>query len=299
MYCKNCGTKSNEGQRFCTSCGNVFSHTVEPEIKQNVEHFPRKNKKSSWEPGRIIGIVIVIGLVSVGAYNSQDKEVIDKNNKAMVNFDSGNKDQAISGFQDASKNAATTENKIATLKNLGYVYAGDTRPGQKELAIETFKQALTLTTPESFDYYLIAGEIAILEDKPNSAIIAYNKAYEKNPNDFQINNALMLFYLNSEDNANDYVDYEKAVQYGERTIQLSDLQIAKENLGLAYYFNEDYDKAISTFSKLSTTKPSNAYFIGLSYAVKKDHINAKLYLNKAIAGGQEVPQEVTDYINSH
>lgn len=299
MYCKNCGTKSNEGQRFCTSCGNTFSHTVEPEIRQNAEHFPRKNKKSFWDPSKIIGIVIVLCLVSVGAYNSQDKEVIDKNNKAMVNFDSGNKDQAISGFQDASKNAATTENKITTLKNLGYVYAGDTRPGKKELAAETFKEALALTTSDTFDYYLIAGEIAMLEDKPNSAIIAYNKAYEKNPNDFQINNALTLFYLNIEDNANDYVDYQKAVQYAERTVQLSDLQLAKENLGLAYYFNENYDKAISTFSNLSTDKPSSAYFIGLSYAAKKDTVNAKFYLNKAIAGGQVVPQNVTDYINSN
>jgi tetratricopeptide (TPR) repeat protein len=299
MYCKNCGVKSNEGQKFCTNCGNVFSHTVEQEVKNNTEHLVKRHKKSSWDVSRIIGIIIVLCLVGIGAYNSQDKEVIDKNNKAMVNFDSGNKDQAISGFQDASKNAATTENKITTLKNLGYVYAGDTRPGQKELAIETFKQALALTTQDTFDYYLIAGEIAMLEDKPNSAIIAYNKAYEKNPNDFQINNALTLFYLNVEDNANDYVDYKKAVQYGERTVQLSDLQLAKENLGLAYYFNEDYDKAISTFSKLSSTKPTNAYFIGLSYAAKKDPVNAKLYLNKAIAGGQVVPQEVTDYINSH
>jgi tetratricopeptide (TPR) repeat protein len=170
---------------------------------------------------------------------------------------------------------------------------------KKKLALETFKQALALTSPDSFDYYLIAGEIALLEDKPNSAIIAYNKAYEKNPNDFQVNNALTLFYLNIEGNADDYVDYQKAVQYGERTVQLSDLKLAKENLGLAYYFNDNYDKAISTFSSLSTTKPVIFYFLGLSYAAKKDSVNAKLYLNKAIAGGQEVPQEVTDYINSN
>jgi tetratricopeptide (TPR) repeat protein len=299
MYCKNCGTKSNDSQKFCTNCGNVFTRTTEPEEKHTAEHFSKKRGKTSWDFGRIIGIVVVIGLISIGAYNSQDKEVIDKNNKALSSFDSGDEEQALAGFQDASKNAATTENKISTLKNLAYVYAGDTGLEKKKLALETFKQALALTSPDSFDYYLIAGEIALLEDKPNSAIIAYNKAYEKNPNDFQVNNALTLFYLNIEGNADDYVDYQKAVQYGERTVQLSDLKLAKENLGLAYYFNDNYDKAISTFSSLSTTKPVIFYFLGLSYAAKKDSVNAKLYLNKAIAGGQEVPQEVTDYINSN
>ncbi len=299
MYCKNCGTKSNSGQKFCTGCDNIFSNAVEPEIKQNVEHFPKKQKKVSWDIGRIIGIIILLCLIGVGAYNSQDDDVVKKNNQALTSFDSGNKDQAISGFQDASKNAVTTENKINTLKNLGYVYAGDTRVGQKNLAIETFKQALALTSSDSFDYYLIAGEIAILEDKPNSAIIAYNKAYKKTPNDFQINNALALFYLDIENNASDYIDYKKAVQYGERTVQLTDLQFAKENLGIAYYYNKDYDKAISTFLSLSTNKPSSAYFVGLSYVAKKDTVNAKYYLNKAIDGGQVVPQSVTDYINSN
>lgn len=299
MYCKNCGVKSNEGQKFCTSCGNVFSRVVDQEVKYSPEHFLKKHKKSSWDPGRILGIVVLLGLISLGIYNSQDKEVVEKNKKAIASFDSGNNEQAVTGFQDASKNAVTTENKIATLKNLAYVYATSVNPEEKKLAVETFKQALVLTTSDSFDYYLIAGEIAILENKPNSAVIAYNKAYEKNPNNYQINNALSLFYLDAEDNAPDYVDYKKAVQYAEKAVQLSDLQLAKENLGLAYYFNKDYDKAISTFSSMSLIKPVDNYFIGLSYITKKDPVNAKFYLNKAITGGQVVPQEVTDYINSN
>ncbi len=297
MYCKNCGTKSNEGQKFCTNCGNVFSQRVEAEIKQNVEHFPRKNKKSSWDPSRIIGIVIVLGLISLGAYNSQDKAVIEKNNKALSSFDSGNSEQAITDFQDASKNAVSNENKINSLKNLAYVYSSEQK---KDLALSTFKEAQLLAGQDSFDYYLIAAEIAELEGKPNSAIIAYNKAYEKNPNDFQINNALTLFYLDINGKASEYVDYKKALQYAERTVQLSDLQVAKQNLGLAYFFNEDYPKAISTFSSLTLDKDDlTAYFLGLSYAKNDDPINAKFYLNKAIASGKvTIPQEVYDYINS-
>lgn len=297
MYCKNCGTKSNDGEKFCTNCGNVFSHTINQEAKHATEHFSKKQKKSSWDPSRIIGIVIVLGLISVGAYNSQDDEVVTQNNNAIANFDSGNNNQAIASLQEASQSAVSTENKINTLKNLAYVYSTD---GKNELALNTFKEAFALTIKDSYNYYLIAGEIALLENKPNSALIAYNKAYEKEPNEFQINNALTAFYLDTENNAPEYVDYKKAVQYAERTVQLSDLQMAKENLAVAYYFNEQYDKAISTFLALKVqTKPYINYFLGLSYAAKKDPVNAKFYLNKAITEGQEVPQEVTDYINSN
>ncbi len=297
MYCKNCGVKSNEGQKFCTGCGNLFSHTINPEAKHTTEHFSKKHKKTSWDFGRIIGIVIVIGLISIGAYNSQDDEVVTQNNNAIANFDSGNNNQAIASLQEASQSAVSTENKINTLKNLAYVYSTDDK---NVLALSTFKEAFALTTKDSYNYYLIAGEIALLENKPNSALIAYNKAYEKGPNEFQINNALTAFYLDLEDNAPEYVDYKKAVQYAERAAQLSDLQMIKENLAVAYYFNEQYDKAISTFLALKVqTKPYINYLLGLSYAAKKDFVNAKFYLNKAITGGQEVPQEVTDYINSN
>lgn len=298
MYCKNCGTKSNSGQKFCTCCGNIFSNAVEPEIKQNVEHFPKKQKKVSWDIGRIIGIIILLCLIGVGAYNSQDDDVVEKNNQALTSFDSGNSEQAIIDFQDASKNAVSNENKINSLKNLAYVYSSEQK---KDLALSTFREAQLLATQDSFDYYLIAAEIAELEGKPNSAVIAYNKAYEKNPNDFQINNALTLFYLDINGKASEYVDYKKALQYAKRTVQLSDLQIAKQNLGLAYFFNEDYPKAISTFSTLTLDKDDlTAYFLGLSYAKNNEPVNAKFYLRKAIASGKvEIPQEVYDYINSN
>ena len=41
---------------------------------------------------------------------------------------------------------------------------------KNELALSTFKEAFALTTQDSYDYYLIAGEIALLENKPNSFV---------------------------------------------------------------------------------------------------------------------------------
>ncbi|HEY4509246.1 MAG TPA: tetratricopeptide repeat protein [Candidatus Paceibacterota bacterium] len=301
MYCKNCGTKSDGIKKFCTKCGKEFSKSDNAKENtnsaQSAPSFSQTPSESSWSPGRIIGIIIVLAFIGWSVYSSQDDAVVEKNNNAITAFDSGNSDQAITQFQEASKDAVTNDNKINTLKNLAYVYSSK---GQNDLAISTFKQALALTSGDSFDYYLIAGEIAILENKPNSAQISYNKAYEKNPNDFQINNALALFYLDIEGIAPQYADYKKAVQYALRATQLTDLQLAKQNLGLAYYFNENYPQAISTFSNLTLDKDSTtAYWLGLSYARNGDPTNAKFYLRKAIANGVDVPQEVYDYINSN
>src|SRR3989344_4251716 len=299
MFCENCGTKSDSTKKFCTNCEKELSNTTKTESSQaqSTPNFTKPKFESSWSAGRIIGIIVVIAFIGWGIYSSQDDAVIEKNNNAISNFDSGNSEQAINQFQEASRDAVSNENKINTLKNLGYVYATE---GQNDLAVSTFNEALALAPADSFDYYLIAGEVAMLESKPNAALLAYNKAYAKDSKNFQINNALALFYMDLDSTATQYMDYKKALQYAQRATQLTDLQIAKQNLGMAYYFNENYPQAISVLSALTLDKDTyTAYFLGLSYAGNQDPINAKIYLRKAIANGVDVPQEVRDYINNN
>lgn len=298
MFCKNCGKESDGTKKFCTNCGKELPHATKANPTPIPPHTPpvfATSRHWNWRP--LIGIAIFLALIGWGAYSSLDDDAIETNNNAITNYDSGNSQQAISQFEDASKSAVSTENKINTLKNLAYVYSSE---GQDDQAISTFQQALALTSEESFDYYLISGEIALLQGKPTSAQIAYNKAYQLDPNDFQINNALALFYLDMNDVATQYADVKKGLQYAQRAAQLTDLQIAKQNLGIAYYMNDMYPQAISTLSALTLDADGyTAYWLGLSYAGNDDSVNAKIYLRKAIAGGVDVPQEVYDYINSH
>lgn len=295
MYCKNCGTKSDGTKNFCTNCGKELSGAkAAPSQARTTPNFTKTEFKSSWSVGRILGILFIVAIVGWGIYVSQDDAVIKKNNNALSNFDSGNSQQAINQFEEASRDAVSTENKINTLKNLAYVYSS---VGQNDQSINTFNEALALTSSDSFDHYLISGEVAMLQGKPDTALLAYNKAYTKNPNDFQINNALALFYIDIEDVAPQHSDYAKAVGYAQRAVQLTDLQVARQNLGLAYYFNENYPQAISTFSSLTLDKDSTtAYWLGLSYARNNEPTDAKIYLRKAIANGVKVPQEVYDYL---
>ncbi len=296
MFCKNCGVGLDDVKKFCTNCGSSFSaDTLNKEnIKSN--HFILKFWKKI-DKNKLVTTLLVLGFIGYGVYSNLDQTSIDTNNKAITAYDSGDNTQAIAQFQEASQAAATNDTKIQTLKNLGYVYATE---GKTDLAIDAFKQALKLTTEGSFDYYMITGDISDEEGKPSSAFVAYKKAYSIDPNDFQINNALALFYMDIYDVHPDFVDYEKALTHALKANELSNLTLTKKNLALAYFFNDNYDQTISILTSVDiSNQPQYKYFLGLSYAGKEDTVNAKLYLRQAINAGMEVPQEVKDYINKN
>jgi len=301
MFCKKCGRESKETQKFCTNCGVQFSN-----INQEEEQPSKKNMyknihqtKSSWSAGRIISILVVVVVIGIGIYYGGDDEAITKNNDGISSLDSGDTQAAINQFQQANQDVVSTEQKINILKNLAYAYYSE---GEDELMLDTLKEALNLTKNNSVDYYLISGEIALLEYKPNSAILSFNKAYELDPTDFQINNSIALFYLDLEDNHPQSVDYQKAVYYAKRAYEYDDekKEATRQNLAIAYYFNENFDQTISLLSGSNFIQhPYAAFWLGLAYLSKEDHLNAQTYLQKAINNGAEVPQEISDYLNSN
>lgn len=192
--------------------------------------------------------------------------LLKKNNNALKNLELGNAEQGIQQLSDASQSAVTKENKINTLKNLGYAYDGE---GETEEALASFKEALALTTQNTFDYYLISGEVALLESKPNSAAVSFKKAYELNPEDFQINNSLALFHIDLQGVAPQYADYPKALTYALKARSVNDTETTRQNLGLAYFFNDDFDKAVSLFSQSNLDQhPYISLWLGLAYAGK-------------------------------
>jgi tetratricopeptide (TPR) repeat protein len=298
MFCRNCGKQSDGTEKFCSSCGHPFSHITYEQGGQ--PSYPRQK----WTTGRVLKIIgsiavvlFVIGLrFGVPVYNPLENQAVETNNNAISAYEAGKSDQAIQQFQEASHSALSTENKINTLKNLAYVYASDLK---NDLALNTFHEALALTRDGSYDYYLISGEIALLERKPNAALLAFNKAYELQPNEFQINNSLALFYLDLEEIAPQYANYKRGLQFAQKAYELSPQEMAKQNLAIAYYFNEKYDQTISLLSTSDLhAHPYAAYWLGLAFLVKEDHVQAKFYLRKALAGGAIIPEEIHNYVNA-
>lgn len=297
MYCKNCGEKSDGVKKFCTNCGTAFSVQNKEKISNKITYsyivnlFKKVNIKS------IVWVLIILAFIGYNIYTSRDESAIETNNNAISSFDSGNNQQAITQLQDASTTATSSENKINSLKNLAYVYETE---GQKDQALTTFQEALKLATKNSIDYYLISAEIALLQGKPNSANLSFNQALQIDPNDFQLNNSLALFHLNLDGSSADYEDYPKSLKYALKADELSDLIMVKKTLAVVYYFNENYNQTISILNSIDISKDSfYKYYLGLAYAMKEDTVNAKLYLRQAIAGGLEVPQEIKDYISNN
>jgi tetratricopeptide (TPR) repeat protein len=307
MFCKNCGIKSDGTKKFCTNCGTGFTSSESSNASTTPPPVRQPMPKEPWTTGKIIKTVlavIVVGGIIVAKFglssiNSIDNKAVDKNNSAQESYESGgDPNLAISQLEQASSDAVTRSTKMTTRVNLAYVYSSE---GKNDLALSTFKEALTFASEGSVDYYLISGEIALLEGKPNSALVAYNKAYEKDPNSFQINNALNLFYLDISDERPQYSNYPKALTYALKANEVQPSYITKQNLAIAYHLNEDYKKAISVFLSINniSSQPYTAFWLGLAYAGDQQPINAKLYLQMAINGGVDVPQEVINYLNSN
>ncbi|MDP2638157.1 MAG: hypothetical protein Q8P26_03795 [Candidatus Levybacteria bacterium] len=295
MYCNKCGKPNPESGKFCKHCGVKLSHIAKEDSNQMAFN-PAVIKKPfnfKW----IIRIIVAIAIISFIFYGSQNDTAIKTSNEGLTDFDSGDMTTAASQFQQAAKDATDDTTKIGALKNLGYTYSSDYK---NDLALSTFQEALALTNTDTFDYYLISGEIALLENKPNSALLSYNKAYQINPEDFQINNALALFYLDLDEIAPQYADYSKALLYAQKAYDVNKLEVPKNNLAIAYYYNENYNQTISLLSSTNFTQhPYAAYWLGLAYYNIGDDVNAKIYLQKAIDGGFEVSQEIDDYLSSN
>lgn len=300
MFCRNCGKEAGGSEQFCTGCGNSLRSVSESTTPVS-DYVPQQIPKESWGVGRVIKTLLIVGVVGgiiiLRLVSTVDSDAVNSNNSALESYDSGNSQQAAAQLQSASQNAVTNATKVTSLVNLGYVYTSD---GKNDLALSTFKEALSLADQESFQYYLISGEIALIEKKPNAAQLAYKKAYEISPNEYQINNALALFHLDLEEVAPQYADYKKALIYAQKAYELDKSEVTKQNLAITYYFNENYNQTISILSGTDFTKhPYGAYWLGLAYAQKEDPVNAKIFFRKAIAGGATLPQEIYDYLNSN
>ena len=294
MFCKNCGQKREVDQKKCIVCKTVFTDAItkETEVKEVTE------KKSFWSIGRIIFGIFILFSVGSGIYGNLDEGVVEKNNDGLASYEIGDNESAIIQLEQAKNEAVTDVNKILTLMNLAYVYEDE---GDIDNALNSFTEALEVAKENSFDYYLIMGEIALLENKPNSAIISFQKAYELKPEDFQINNTLTLFYLNLDGMTTAYEDDVKALEHAHKSFDNDPdkSEIIKHNLAIAHLFNGNNDEVISLMSTTNFEHhPYMAYWLGIAYMNIGDDINAKKTFQISLDNGEELEPELNDYFNS-
>jgi len=299
MHCKKCGKQMEGEQKVCNGCGGKAFEMEKVSGKENF--FTRFfYYKGVLNLQKIISIAIFIGALVLSIYFGLDEGSVEKNNSALDSYNDGDADSAIVQLIEAREDAFTDDMKLNASLNLAYVYLSEM---EMEKALVSLKDAFSYADEYSFEHYLILGEIALVELDPAEALLNYNKAHDLKPRDFQINNALSLFYVDMDEVAIDYYDYPKALAYAKTAFEVSEpmvKDVARMNLGLAYYFNDMYDEAIEMFIILDSEKdPYVAYWLGLSYAFNEDHVKGKYFLQKAVDSGIEVSEDVLDYLGSN
>lgn len=283
MQCPKCNQEVVNDAKICNYCGEKITVLKQKQV-------PKKNK---W-----VSLVVIIIFIGLAVYNGLGEKSRGKNQQGIELLDTeGDYKSAIEQFQSASETMYDDEGKLTVLKNLAYAYWMD---GQLDQAKESFKQALAAAPAESADYYLIAGEIALLDANPGLAEENYLKAQQLKPDDFQTNASLGVFYLGIDEVAQDYINYEKALQYNLAAYQANqELDVTKENLADTYFALAEYDKVIELYLQTNLSKkPYNNYMLGLAYYAQGDDTKARQYLQKAKDLGFNIEPEVAEFLNN-
>jgi tetratricopeptide (TPR) repeat protein len=291
--CMQCGKKTDDHQPVCPNCGNPFSEKKVQNIKESgdktketdVINKPLKKKQN------IVRILFFIIFIGWGIYQGIQGEITEKANDAAVDaHDAGNSQVAIQQLEEHIDGVMSPEKKAIMLTNLAYAYGAEGRIAD---AIKTFKEAYTMVEEDSADAYLMLGKIALLELKYNEAFELYRQGYEVYPNDQRLNTALVLMYLDLDEQAPEYVDYKQALVHAKaaRAADEWDTRTTRVNLSMAYFFNEEYDNVIQLFEDVSIDDDNDALFIlALSHANLDHAEEAEKYIQLYVDNGGEIPE---------
>ena len=56
MFCANCGTKQNEGEKFCPNCGSKFKKNLQNQIEKNIDIPSNNTEKIIADANENVGI---------------------------------------------------------------------------------------------------------------------------------------------------------------------------------------------------------------------------------------------------
>lgn len=304
MNCENCKNTLIEGQNICSFCGNEKG-----DIKLKI-----KKKKS--QRNKIILIIAsfmilalsrisysfsvmdIVRLVNPRLHSLVSKGLNLDTDPAIEAFDSGDYDLAKIEMQKQLDLADTDVEKLNILKNQAYLYSSNL---ENEIAIETFKKALFYAQSNLFEKTLIQAEIDNLEYNFGRAEKLYLEAYALDKNNFQITNALSMFYLDLDDSHPALFDPIKGLEFALLANKQSDPAFrnsADQNLAIAYFYNDEFDHSIEIMQRQSQDDPYVLFWLGLAYLGKEDDTTAITFFERADSYSEfDLPEEIEGYID--
>jgi len=145
-----------------------------------------------------MGILIIIIIIILGVkFFYPEWFIVDRSTRYNINGLSylGNSEfeKAKGEFKKAYKfETKSNEKKVMYLRNISLTYHG---LGEFESCYYYRKESLKYCAPNSYDYYVNKGDLAILKDEITSAIKCFERAIEIDSEKLEANNSLGLIYI--------------------------------------------------------------------------------------------------------
>ncbi len=158
--------------------------------------------------------------------------------------------------------------------SLGSVYSAT---GKNTQAITELKRALELA-PNSDEAYRNLGDAYFSSGQSEEAIAAYQKAVEANPYYWANHTALGNAYLRLGDNAKALPEFQKVIEIG------SDNPMGYEGLGMVYLREGKWGEAVPQFTKALDLAPDSPTYsnVGTAYFFLKNYDRATTMYEKAV-----------------
>lgn len=198
----------------------------------------------------LILISTILLLASCGQI-MKEAESRKNNAKGLKELNEGKFDDAILSFKIAIKNPnLSTETRATIYRNIAITF---NEKRQEDSSIYYSKLAANCYDRNSYEYLVNISDINLLTGKTQEALNNLNLAYEKKPNELEVNNSLGLIYLG--DYGLEFLDARRALKFNQKAFEINKDRITEDVLGRNFFELGDFDKAETHFKKLSIEYP--------------------------------------------
>ncbi len=174
------------------------------------------------------------------------------NDEGVIYLDKEEFSKASQSFHLAlSQGEIPVDLEAGILRNLSLMHSFQ---NHKDSAIYFAKKACEKTKKNTYYFYLTKAEYALLKDDLESAIVNYEKAKEKKPNDMAVYNSLGMIY--SGKYGKKHLDLNKALLNNQKAYEISQREPLADALATSYMNLDRFNESIPLWESLIKINPS-------------------------------------------
>ncbi len=238
-------------------------------------------------------LLVVVLAASCGTY-MPESEAIKLNAEGLAEMNHGRMQNAIDKFKLAATSTVLSKaSKTTIYRNIAQSYV---ETGDLDSALRYFNIVAELYEKNTYHYLVNKADVELLNKNIPTAIVLLNRAYKLEPNDLAVNNNLGIIYMGYYNE--DYIDYEKALPYNQKTYEINVDRISQQILGQNYFHLgklEDAELHYETLNKQYGDLLDMPFFLGvIKYKLGKKEEAEELW-QKVVAEDLEYEEAIEYY----